>query len=336
VIGPLFIVGSPRSGTTLLRMVLNTHSRIAMPHECNVVHTVLSAYPDAAAPVGDVERFARVVAGVRRFERVFGLTIDDVRRVCATSAVLTTEALLGRIYRAAKGVDPDDESIVWGDKFIQLGERVCELARYFPESRFVHLVRDARDSVTSIRQNFSAHRTSSGRFFATRSVVGAALLWRHMVEACDRDTGALAPDRTITVRYEDLVRDAESVARALCALAGLPFEPGMLDHDRRSSGRNAIPEDSVARYHPNVDKPLDTTQIGRGARDLAEGELAVVEAICGASMRRHGYVPTTNGEASSFAIRSRLFEYRVSSLLEDAGRRVARTLLPARSSRNEL
>jgi hypothetical protein len=336
MIGPLFIVGSPRSGTTLLRMVMNAHPRIAMPHECNVVHTVLRAFPDPSAPVDDPGRFARIVAGVRRFERVFGMTAEDAARAVEGATDRTPGELLARIYRASKGVDPGNGTVVWGDKFILLGEYVTDLARYFPEARFVHLVRDARDSVPSIRENFTAHRTPSGRFFATRRVVGSALLWRYMVDACDRDTDSLDPGRAVTVRYEDLVRDADPIARRLCDLVGLPFEPRMLDPERRRAERNAIPNDSAARYHANVAKPLDTARIGRGERDLGPHELAMIEAICGSALRRHGYETAAADDAPGIAVRTRLLEYRVTALLEDAGRRVARSVLRPRGGSQEL
>jgi len=334
--GPVFIVGSPRSGTTLLRMVLNTHPRIAMPHECDVVYTVMRSYPDPDAPLADLNEFVRLVSDVRRFHRVFGMSVGNLEACCRACDRPTPAALLARIYRASQGADPGDDSIVWGDKYILLGEYVAELARYFPPSRFIHLVRDARDSVASIRENFSAHRTPSGRFFATRSLVGAALLWRHMVDACDRDAGALGPERSIAVRYEDLVRDVEPVTQRICEFIGVPFAPEMLEPERRAAGKNAIPEDSAARYHANVSKPLDSGLIGRGSRDLGRRDLAVIETICGEPMRRHGYETTGDGAQPGLAVRSRLVNYRVSAFLEDAGRRVARTVLPARSADQDL
>ena len=98
------------------------------------------------------------------------------------------------------------------------------LGELFPESRFIHIIRDGRDVTLSyLSVDFGAESVGEG-----------AISWKRAVEQGRRDGSSLGPDRYREIKYEDLVHDPEGALRDLCAFVELPFDPRMLRYFERA------------------------------------------------------------------------------------------------------
>jgi len=215
---PLVLLGVSRSGTTLLRVILDRSPGLAIPDESFFVPLLARRHRgrvDAAAFLDDLGRIPALAE--------WNLAPSDVApRLRDGTPVGEAIAAVYEAYADREGKPR------WGDKTPMYMRHLPLLERLFPAAQYVHLVRDGRDAATSFLQMPEGTYT---RTWAHPETVGAfACLWRTEVEGARVLGGRVGPERYHEARYEDLVADPERVVRAICDFAELPFEPAMLEY----------------------------------------------------------------------------------------------------------
>jgi len=271
---PLVLLGVSRSGTTLLRVVLDRSPGIAIPDESFFVPLLArrhSASIDAARFLDDVARIPTI--------RAWELGVDDVApRIRDGMSAGDAIAAIFEAY-ATKAGKPR-----WGDKTPMYMRHLGLIERLFPDAQYVHLVRDGRDAALSFLEmpegTFTrtwAHPETSAQF---------ACLWRKEVSdalALGRRVGAA---RYHELRYEDLVADPEETARAICAFADIPFEPAMLEY--------AGSVDVSAKPHQQRLLRPPTTGVRSWREDMSTDDVVAFEAVAGALLAELGYETVTS------------------------------------------
>ncbi|HWQ24158.1 MAG TPA: sulfotransferase [Gaiellaceae bacterium] len=269
MIPPLLLLGVSRSGTTLLRVVLDRSPGLAVPDESFFVPLLARRHRapvDPAAFLDDLRRLPVLAA--------WGLSpVEVAPRLRPGMAVGEAIAAIYETYAERAGKPR------WGDKTPMYMRHLPLLERLFPAAQYVHLVRDGRDAAVSFLQlppgtytRTWAHPTSAAAF---------ACLWRTEVEAARALGGRVGRERYLEVRYEDLVDDPEAVVRRICAFARIPFVPDMLEY-AGSVDVSAKPHQQRLRQAPT-----------RGVRDwrteLDAGEVRSFEAVAGDLLAALGY-----------------------------------------------
>lgn len=260
---PIFIVGAPRSGTTLLARILDSHSKIAIYHETQY-------YPLLRA---DLHRYGNL-------HRLADLThfIDDLRYLSrvlhATDLPPTDEFIDSLVERSFEGVlaallqfhARQQGKLRGGDKTPRHHAYLGEILARLPGSPVIFVLRDPRDTVHSIRRAF---RTD---------LKGAVWMWREAYANYEKFRG-----RVHAVRYEELVREPEKTIEAACAYLGEAFESGMLRFFER------VPEKmSAIPHHAKLLKAVDSESIGKFAT-MPLAEVKTIEAACADGMEALGY-----------------------------------------------
>jgi hypothetical protein len=266
---PLIVLGVRRSGTTLLRVMLDRNSELAIPDESYFVPQLAHRHrgtPDPSRFLDDLRRLPTL--------RDWGISPEDVRARLRVG--MTTGEAIGAVYDAyaARRGKPR-----WGDKTPLYMEYLALLERLFPDAQFVHLVRDGRDAALSVLDLPEGVVTRTWPHPA--SLRGFACQWRREVRAARALGGRAGPSRYIEVLYERLVDDPERELTRICEFAALPFEPEML------------------RYHEDVDvsgKPHQqrllagpTTGVRDWRRDLPADDARAFEEIAGDLLADFGY-----------------------------------------------
>jgi hypothetical protein len=298
-----FVVGCGRSGTTLVRALVDAHPAIAVPPESHFVPVLA---PRRGAPF-DRDAFAAGLAASDRFA-LWGM---DRAAVAAALAPLPPEAgyadgvrAVFAAWAAGRGKDR------YGDKTPGYVVHLPLIAGLFPEAVVVHVVRDARDVAASF--------VSLG-WAAT--VEDAALHWALRVGRGRRAGRALGPGRYHELRYEDLVADPEAVLRALCLAIDLPFAPAMVDH--RAGAAEIARTTSHPDYHRHLAEPV-RADIRDWRRDLAPAQVARVELVAGRLLDdlgypRSGIAPSSRDRAEVAARRARWEAHRVATRVRGRG-----------------
>jgi len=283
---PFFIVGSARSGTTLLRLMLNAHPEVAIPPESRFITEMWRDKPQV-----EVEPVLDALGRHDRF-RLWELPIEEVRAELDGGPARITAPYTEVMEAPYRAWARRRDKPLWGDKTPRYVESIPLLSRLWPPARFVHLVRDGRNVALSY----------ADVAFGPKTLAKAAALWARRVRAGVEAGRTLDPGRYLQMRYEDLVEAPERHARTLCGFLGLPFDPVVLDYVER--GRDAVLPRAAAN-NPNVTKPL-MAQTRSWERAMPEGQVEVFEALAGDVLSELGYprrYPVPSGAA---AFRARL------------------------------
>jgi hypothetical protein len=255
---PFFIVGSARSGTTLLRLMLNAHSEVAVPPESRFIVDLWGGSDEVA-----VDEVIEALVRHGQFS-TWDLPIEVVRDEMGGNRVAPYAAIIDSAYRAYARLHGKRR---WGDKTPRYVENIPLLARLWPAARFIHLIRDGRNVALSY----------ADVPFGPKTVARAARLWANRVSLGIAHGRALGPGRYLEIRYEDLVADASARIKALCGFLDLEFEPGMLDYTDKA--RDAmLPR--AARYNPHLTEKL-TSQTRSWEHDMPPHHVEVFEAVAG-------------------------------------------------------
>lgn len=215
---PVVLLGVRRSGTTLLRVILDRSSELAIPDESYVVPQLANRHHGVVDPVAFVD-------DLRRLPRLAELRIDPVEVAARLRPGMTTGEAVAAVfetYAATRGKPR------WGDKTPLYMQHLPLLERLFPEALFVHLVRDGRDAALSFLAMPEGVVTRT--WAHPRSVAGFACQWRTEVEAAQALGRRVGGRRYLEVRYERLAAEPGPTVAEICAFAGLPYEPAMLDY----------------------------------------------------------------------------------------------------------
>ncbi len=272
---PVFVIGCPRSGTTLLSLMLSSHSRVAVPPETRFLLPVFRrrrSFGDLAV-TANRRRLARAV--VRRRGTKFahlGLDPEHVKRAVLDGPPTVGAALATpyRLYAAERGKSR------WGDKRPGYFRNVAVIRALFPDAQVVHLVRDPRDCVGSLkRMRWWRHGT-----------VGAVATWVQAVDSARAARRRLPAGSFHELRYEDLVADPRAELRRLCDFLGEEFEEAMLA-PQAEAGR--LPARQRGGWHSETRREVGRQRVGTYAEVLTDEEVALVERVAGRRMRRFGY-----------------------------------------------
>jgi hypothetical protein len=195
---PIFVVGCPRSGTTLLRLILDSHPNISCGPE---THFLIDFESIVGRHWYRIEMFK---FGKPYWHAKIAEFFDSFQRE----------------YANARGKSR------WADKTPTYSKRLPFLNDLFPDAQFIHLIRDPHDVVAS-------HRSRWGYKAAARC---ALQKWHRYVTMARAFGRTLPPGRYHEVRYENLVSGPEPTTRALIEFLGEAWDPVILDYNRFEHG----------------------------------------------------------------------------------------------------
>jgi hypothetical protein len=283
VIPAPFIVGVGRSGTTLLRLMLDAHPDLAIPPETTFIPHVVKTCQDAADPWSC---FVETLTLHRRWadSHVDGYALKE--RVAAIRPFSMSDALRAfyTLYAERFGKPR------WGDKTPNYLLEMMLIQKLLPEARFIHLIRDGRDVALSVIEERRGSRQAM-------SMQKAAKRWVTKIREGRRQADDLP--FYLEVRYEDLVLDSEATLRTICAFINLPWHPRMLQYYSTAEERlaelvtvdgiRAVHIDQRRGKHTWTTRPPEASRLGRWRTEMSESDRQEFEAIAGELLEELGY-----------------------------------------------
>jgi hypothetical protein len=281
---PLIIGGCPRSGTTLLRTMLQAGPEVAIPRETRFV---LEAWRQRRqfGDLRDADNRRRLARWIFMREETqahrLGLEADDaVERLVASPPALGSMLTTCFVMFAETHEKPR-----WGDKRPLYAARMSAIWDLFPNAQFIHVVRDPRACVASLR--------TLGWFDG--EIAPMAALWEHSVKSVDGWRSKLAPDQLLDVKYEELVLNSQRTLRQVAEFAGLRGDDDAVEQMLRYQ---EVKEKRSRRHHSNLTQPLDASRVSDWKETLEPREIAFIERATRPLMERWSYEPVSDGVAA--------------------------------------
>jgi hypothetical protein len=274
----VFIVGCPRSGTSLLRRILDAHPEVAIVPETHWIPELFKARTGLTEDGIVTRELVAALLAHPRFAKL-GFDADALLRLAngrRTYAEFVTA--LFHNYGAARGKE------LVGDKTPGYAREIAILHALWPQARFVHLIRDGRDVCLSALGWERKAADFARRFPTWRDdpVTTAALWWRWHVETARKQGAVMGRALYYELRYEELVREPELTCRELCDFLALPFHDAML---RFHEGRT--------RTKPGLSAKRAWLPVTAGLRDwrsqLPAEDTERFESAAGALIAELGY-----------------------------------------------
>ncbi len=277
---PFFIVGASRSGTTMMRLLLNAHRTIGVPKEMAyfeycAIAGALSTWQNPRFNKGNYENFVRAYLKKRR------IALEDMDTEILASEILADPLKnLERPIRIILDAWAKKEGKeIWGEKTPKNLFYVDKIHEMMPDARFIYIVRDPRAVVNSM--NRFARFVDDSVLNAYNWLQAADFGYRLLMEN-------VPAEKRLELKYENLVTDVEGTARKICDFLKEPYDDEMLAFYLKSRGE----------LHPNANqlggvdtltKPISTVSVDKWRDQLAARDISLVEAVCADAMQVHGY-----------------------------------------------
>jgi hypothetical protein len=287
---PIFVVGTPRSGTTLTARILGNHPAIFMPGETHFIEDVYSRRDDLGDPADEHAR--EHIA--ERLATLYGRFNEpaDQKRI---DRLLESDGLTVALSQAATYRDLFDVFMTrqmaaegrrrWGNQVPRDLFELDQLFSFYPEARVIACVRDLRDYLLSYRDRWKAGSAVPGDEERLRKLydpILTSMLWRSGMAALDTATKRYG-EHIFVNRYEALVNDPINQVKAICAFVGEGFVPAMLDVG------------SYASSAGSRDRKIFASSVGRWRGHLPPADVAVAQRIGARYMAAFGYLSEPAG-----------------------------------------
>ena len=275
-----FIVGRPRSGTTLLRTLFDAHPDVQIPPECKFI---LDLYPKYGRKTSwnetDLLEFYNDLIKQWRFD-IWTIDREKLRLDLMNCAGNATYSLICKVvYLHYDSFFPKGQVIMIGDKNPGYTIYTRRLLKIFPDAKFIHILRDYRDNYVSVKDvDFE---------LPLPSLVAAK--WKLFYKNF-RKAGLSRPEQYTTIRYEDLVSDPGESLSQLCRFLGLAYRSEVLNfHEKKDDVFKAYPKEFITRYHANLLNEVNKSRSGVWKTKLSKKEIRLADLAVGKVAEEAGY-----------------------------------------------
>jgi len=279
-----FVVGMNRSGTTLLRMMLDAHPELTIPPETHFVpDTIKAAKAEGATPQS-------VLTAMKEHREWGDFEISDEEMLARFEALPKLRP--GPAVRSFYEIYAERQGKPrYGEKTPTYVQKMKLIQRAMPEARFCHVIRDGRDVALSVLDRTVRDLTAGD----------VAKRWHKKITKAREDSPQI--NHYMEIRYEDLILDTEPVLRKVCDFFELDWQDELLTYHERSADRlqemaRALPgggkskELSVERRmktHEMTTKPPSADRVQRWRKQMTEEQRVEFEKVAGDLLAELGY-----------------------------------------------
>jgi hypothetical protein len=269
---PVFVVGCPRSGTTLVQTMLDSHPHMCVTYEADFLVDIPLGLRSSRANSAQALRSAVAHPNFR----TPNCDVALAHAVCRELGIMDSPGAM-RVLAASQALAQGKTR--WGNKTPKALLHLAELAVVYPDAQFIHVIRDGREAASSQMR------------VSDRSLVQGALLWRTGLRTGRRAGSRLGRERYLEVRLEEVLASPEAQLRRMCAFLGEDFAPSMLQS--HTVARQRIPASDLG-IHPRLGEPPQPVSSGRkdAAPKLVQRAAA---ALMDTELVKLGYAPASSG-----------------------------------------
>ncbi|HJN06527.1 MAG TPA: sulfotransferase [Bacteroidales bacterium] len=275
-----FIVGRPRSGTTLLRTLFDAHPNVNFPPECQFI---VNLYPKYGKKTNwtekDILSFYNDLINQWLFD-TWTIDPDKLKKTLLSYKGHNTYGTICKVvYMQYISLFEKEKLLTIGDKNPGYAIYTKLLLKIFPEAKFIHIIRDYRDNFVSIKNvDFELPIPSL-----------VVQKWKYFFKKFNKD-GAERPDTYYVIKYEDLVKDPEIQLEKLCKFIGAEYKASVFNfHNKKDEILKTYPPGYIQNYHSSLMKKINTSKIGVWKKQLSPWKIKLMDATAGKVAVQAGY-----------------------------------------------
>jgi hypothetical protein len=266
-----FIVGCGRSGTTLLKTILNAHPEVSIPHETFFFNDIAQGLPDGGND-DDLEKKLNLILS-KWWIRTMGVDKEQLRKNLGARNPSWRNLFLSLLESASSHASPK----YFGEKTVANIRFAEQLLEMYPKCRVVQIIRDPRAAFLSFKK-------------AKVGTIHVAPLIRDWKFATSVDQSLKDHPRYQSIKFECLIRDTQPTMEKVCCGLEIPFHPQMMKfYERNDKGFS-----TVQNHHENTMKPIFSSGLDKWKTELSQSQTGMIEHFLGEPMAEYGYEPTGN------------------------------------------
>lgn len=256
-----FILSRPRTGSTLLRMFLEAHPDVAIPTECPALIDLYGKYKKVR--IWDEKKISKLYKDLlrqwkfNRWDTDHELLKDNLLRLKGEHGFPDFYKTINLSYNSPY---LKNKIQIIGDKNPGYSIYVKKILKIYPEAKFIHLIRDFRTQIASVRK-FD---------FEAPSVSLLAYRWKYIFRKLI-SAEKKYPEKFIRVKYEDMVSDPENIMKKICDFLNIPFYSSILNYYQNEKKYLDKYNDQLFKhYFPDLFSPIKSVDIHSNS-DILKG-----------------------------------------------------------------
>ena len=283
---PLFIIGNPRSGTTLLRLMLTNHKNIVIPPECGFAVWFYDKYKSEVFSETVIRNFVEDLSTARKIE-TWNLDYPELLHYIFSVQPVSYPEVVGAVYEFY-GRTNRETFLRWGDKNNYYLNHIDTIWEMYPSARFVHIIRDGRDVACSYRK---LHRSSMVSKYAPHlpfDVKDIALEWSRNIRTIRNSFDKMYWNNVHELRYEDLVSNPSRELKKVCLFLEEPYDLNMERYFIKNKLEHQEPIEFLQWKAKTIERPT-TSEIGKFISELTHNEIKEFESVSVSILKVYNY-----------------------------------------------
>ncbi len=276
---PVQMIGTQRSGSNLLRLMLNQLDGVSAPHPPHILERffpLLPAYKDLTIP-GNFAQLVSDVCKLIEFNPVpwSGVNLDPSAIIARCKQPLLTE-----IFRVIYEMRAESENArIWICKSLVNIRFADQLEENGLNPLYIHLYRDGRDVALSFKK----------AIVGEKHMYHIAKQWKEEQEASLKLTEKLGNERVLKIRYEDLLAAPETELSKICRFIGTEYNPVAMDYYHSEESHKTAHSGTMWE---NVEKPVISDNFNKFKKELTPEDILLFEQVAGDTLEKLGYSRT--------------------------------------------
>ncbi len=294
---PFFIVGAPRSGTTLLQYMMRSHPLISMPTGESHFMIPLNRMADSFGNLCHEKNIRLVLEEMYQRSAEFldsdlhgmSFNIDSLANELQKEGCNSISTIISGLFnKNAQGEGKQR----WGDKTPYYVLHLPTIIKMFPGAQIIHIIRDGRDcALSTLARKYD---------FNVYNMYQAAKLWEQYVEVGHHAGLSLSSDVYLEIRYEDLLSGQINTMQKICKFLDIPFSNSLIEYRKSGGGKGKT---------PLLKKPVQKDNSEKWRKQMTHHQIRVFESVAGDTLSNNGYQVVTSTKSLPLALRAAYLAY---------------------------
>lgn len=276
-----FIIGRPRSGTTLLRILFEAHPNVLIPPESPFIISLYKKYGRVTSwDEPTINEFCEDLFKQRYFDKWLIEKEVLYNSLMEAKGENSFQTLVRKVCLTYSSVFDKNEILLIGDKNPAYSLFIHRINKLFPEAKIIHITRDYRDNYLSlIKVNFEVP-------IVPLVIYRWKFAYKRMMKLKN-----LFPEQIYSLKYEDLVADPEGQFRKVCGFLGLDYDPSvMLFYEKKSEVEKAYTiSDELRQVHKSLFNPISTVRMNLWQTEMNKRDIRIADLVAGKTAEKAGY-----------------------------------------------